>query len=142
MLTEYENYEGTWTYRSLLDDPDVSKDFGDLRFGAGIINFGQIAYDQILDGTLDMGGDYKLTLRGELQRDVNGINGIRWTGNGIAGTPTEGWVYDYRGVKSHNWAAADDQADVIAGSVIRTVAHGTAPAGFVATFYMVKHSSS
>ena len=142
MLPEYEFYEGTWTYRSLLNDPDIDKEFNDLRFGAGIITFGQIAYDQILDGKLDMGGGYELFLRGELQRNVGGIVGIRWTGTGLIGTPTEGWVYDYRGERVQGWSGATDQAAVIVGSVIRTVAHGGSSAGFTATYYMVKQSST
>lgn len=39
-----------------MDGPDITKEFNDLWFGAGIITFGQIAYDQILDGKLDMSG--------------------------------------------------------------------------------------
>lgn len=138
MLPEYKFYEGNWTYRSLLDDPDISKEFNDLRFGAGVITFGQIAYDQILDGKLDMGGGYELLLRGALLRNMGGIIGIQWTGTGVTGTSTEGWVYDYRGERTQDWSGAKDQADVIVGSVIRTVAHGDGAAGFSATFYMVK----
>lgn len=138
MLPEYDFYRGTWSYRSLHNDPDLSKEFNDLRFEAGVITFGEIAYDQILDGEFDMGGGYELNLRGELVRNLGGIIQIRWTGKGIAGTPTEGWVYDYRGERIPDWVAATDQADVIVGSVIRTVAHGSAPAGYTATFYMVK----
>ena len=140
MASEYEFYEGSWTYRSLLNDPDVSKEFNDLRFGAGTITFGQIVYDQILDGKLDMGGGYELLLRGELLRNFGSIVGVRWTGTGITGTPTEGWVYDYHGARAPVWTGAPDQAGVLVGSVLRTVAHGQAPAGFVATFYMVKLS--
>ncbi|WP_164119080.1 hypothetical protein [Sphingorhabdus sp. Alg239-R122] len=139
-MTEYEFYEGSWAYRSLHDDPDIQKPFNDLRFGAGIITFGQIAYDQILDGKLDMGGGYELLLRGELLRNTGGIVGIRWTGTGVVGTDTEGWVYDYHGERTHEWPGATDQADVIVGSVIRTVAHGDSPAGYAATFYMVKQA--
>lgn len=140
MSLGYEFYKGTWAYRSLHDDPDLSKDFNDLRFGAGTVTFKEIAYDQILDGTLDMGGGYELCLRGELFRDRGSITGIRWTGTGVTGTPTEGWVYDYRGARTEEWPGGSDQRDVIVGSVIRTVAHGPAPAGYVATFYMVKVS--
>jgi hypothetical protein len=141
MSTEYDFYLGNWAYRSLHDDPDLSKEFNDLRFGAGTITFKQIAYDQILDGTLDMGGGYELRLRGELLRDRGDITGIRWTGTGVTGTPTEGWIYDYRGMATEKWQGSSDQKDAIVGSVIRTVAHGQAPAGYVATFYMVKVSA-
>ena len=140
MTCEYEFYLGSWAYRSLHDDPDLSKEFNDLAFGAGEMTFKEIAYDQILDCTLDMGNGYELRLRGELLRDRGDITGIRWTGTGVTGTVTEGWVYDYRGEKTDAWSSASDQADAIVGSVIRTVAHGTAPAGYVATFYMVKIS--
>lgn len=56
MFPESEFYNGSWVYRSLLDGPDITKEFNDLLFGAGIITFGQIAYDQILDVKLDMSG--------------------------------------------------------------------------------------
>lgn len=140
MLPEYNFYKGTWSYRSLHNDPDLSKEFNDLWFGSGVITFNQIAYDQILDGKLDMGDGYELLLRGELIRDRSGILGIRWTGTGVTGTPTEGWVCDYRGARTPDWPGATDQANVIVGSVIRTVEHDQAPAGYVATFYMVKQS--
>jgi hypothetical protein len=28
-------FAGSWSYRSFRNDPDLSKDFNDLRFGAG-----------------------------------------------------------------------------------------------------------
>lgn len=135
---DYEFYLGQWAYRSLHNEPDISVDFDKLKFGAGVITFSQIAYDQILDGKLDMGSGYELALRGELLRDLGRIIGVRWTGTGITNTPTEGWVYDYHGVKSFEWAGATDQAKTLVGTVIRTVAHGGAPAGYSGTFYMVK----
>ena len=30
-------FTGTWTYRSLLNDPDVNTDFGKLEFGRGTL---------------------------------------------------------------------------------------------------------
>ena len=30
-------FVGSWTYRSLLNDPDVNKSFNDLEFGRGAI---------------------------------------------------------------------------------------------------------
>lgn len=130
--------KATWTYRSLHDDTDVSKPFNDLRFGAGIIQIDEVAYDQIILANLDMGSGYKLTITGEIRRSSGVVKGIYFKGEGIKGTPTEGWVYEYFGNLSDHWENATDQKDVISGSVIRTVQHGSAPAGYTGTFYMVK----
>ena len=142
MSAEYEFYLGSWAYRSLHNNPDLSTAFNDLYFGSGKITIKEIAYDQILDGTLNLGGGFELRIRGELLRERGVVTEIRLTGTGVTGTATEGWVYDYRGARSIAWSGASGQADVIVGSVIRTVAHGSAAAGYTATFYMVKMSES
>ena len=131
--------KGTWTYRSLHDNVDINKPFNDLRFGAGIIDMIEVGYDHIIKASLDMGGEYKLEITGEIKRSAGAIEGIYFKGEGIAGTSTEGWVYEYFGNLVYQWGNATNQKYVISGSVIRTVQHGNAPAGYVATFYMVKH---
>ena len=130
---------GSWTYRSMHDNPDINTPFNDLQFGAGIIEIAEVAYDQITKGSLDMGGDYKLTMTGEIKRSQGEVKGIYMKGEGIAGTPTEGWVYEYYGNFVYRWENGIEQKQVMSGSVIRTVQHGSAPAGYVATYYMVKH---
>lgn len=131
--------KGTWTYRSLHDEVDINKPFDDLRFGAGIIDMIEVGNNQIIKASLDMRGEYKLTVTGEIKRNAGAAVGIYFKGEGIEGTPTEGWVYEYFGNLVYQWKNATDQKYVISGSVIRTVQHGNAPAGYVATFYMVKH---
>ncbi len=46
-------------------------------------------------------------------------------------------LLDNRGVYAPSWKNAVNQLLTITGSVIRTVDHGTAKAGYTATFYMV-----
>jgi hypothetical protein len=97
-----------------------------------------VAYDQICDSEADFGEGYKLRLNGELLRRNQDVSGIRWRGEGLNGTPTAGWIYDYDGVLTKRWLEGVDQAHVIVGSVIRTVAHGNAPSGYVGSFYIVR----
>lgn len=139
MTEAYEMLKGKWTYRSLLNKEDVEIEFNDLRFGAGIIDLKEIGEDQILDSELDMGGGFKLELQGEIVRSEGEVKTIKWTGTGIDGTETEGWVYDYDCNLTKTWENGVDQKIVLNGSVIRTVKHGNAPAGVVGTFYMVKN---
>ena len=55
-------FVGSWTYRSLLNDPDVNKSFNDLEFGRGIIIIEQ-AQMQGLKGTIG-GPGWSLVLKG------------------------------------------------------------------------------
>ena len=64
--------------------------------------------------------------------------GMAWRGEGVPGSPTAGWIYDYYGNLAHEWENGIDQRTVLVGSVIRAVAHGNAKAGYVGTFFMVK----
>lgn len=131
--------QGIWTYRSLQNNPAVATDFNDLEFGRGMITFGSVADDLIDASELDMGGGYKLTLKGRLIRSGGQVVGLEWRGEGIPGTVTAGWIYDYQGAFTLRWPNGVNQAQVIVGSTIRTVPHGTAPAGYVGTIYMVRN---
>jgi hypothetical protein len=130
--------KGRWVYRSLLNRKARRTSFNDLEFGRGIIEFKKIKGDQILDSSLDMGDNYILTLKGEITRDECGTVSLKWRGKGIHGSPTEGWVYDYKAYLAPTWRKATDKIIVLIGSVIRTVAHNLQPAGLSGTFYMVK----
>lgn len=129
---------GRWVYRSLRNNKVLGTPFNDLRFGAGVIDFKTVARGKILDSTLDMGGGFVLNLEGRVVRKGGVIQSISWRGTGVEGTETEGWVYDYQAVVSPAWDEATDKTPVLLGSVLRTVAHGSAPAGVTGTFYMVK----
>lgn len=136
--------DGKWTYRSFHNSADlVAGDPGKalaLLFGEGVFEFTSVTYVKF-KGTLDMGGDYKLELDADLHTtgDPGGV-AIAITGHGIAGTPTDGWQYDYRGNFGHRWDEGVDQVPSFVGTVVRTKPHGGRPAGYVASFIAVRHT--
>lgn len=129
---------GKWSYRSLLNDPDLTKDFNSLEFGQGIIEIQQAPL-QILTGVIG-GPGWSLALKGS--REYGTPMRARFQGVGIVGG--EQWIYDYEGYLVSHWPNGVQQRPAIVGSVIRTIPHsgsepGTvAPAGLVASFYAVK----
>ncbi len=132
-------FVGTWTYRSLLNDPDINTDFDKLEFGRGNIVIEEAA-PELLTGTI--GGDgWSLALHGS--RAYGSPMQVRFQGKGLVGG--EEWIYDYIGWLVPVWPNSDAtlQRAAIVGSVTRTIPHsssggGTAPAGVVASFYAVR----
>ena len=132
-------FVGKWTYRSLLNDPDINQDFDKLEFGRGTIVIEEAA-PELLQGTI--GGDgWSLTLHGS--RGYGAPMQVRFQGKGLVGG--ELWVYDYIGWLVPVWPNSDAtrQRPAIVGSVVRTVPHsssggGTSPAGVVGSFYAVR----
>ncbi|MDQ3804328.1 MAG: hypothetical protein M3416_10910 [Acidobacteriota bacterium] len=132
-------FVGTWTYRSLLNDPDVDQDFDQLEFGRGTIVIEE-AEPQVLKGSIG-GPGWSLTLHGS--RAYGSPMQVRFQGRGLVSG--EEWVYDYVGWLVPVWpnSNASLQRPAIVGSVTRTVAHksaggGTSPAGAVASFYAAR----
>jgi hypothetical protein len=132
-------FVGKWTYRSLLNDPDVNLDFGKLEFGRGTISIKEDS-PQVLTGTI--GGDgWSLTLHGS--RAYGSPMQARFQGKGLVAG--EEWVYDYIAWLVPVWPNSDAtlERSALVGSVVRTLAHsssggGMAPAGVVASFYAVR----
>jgi hypothetical protein len=52
-----------WTYRSFINDPDISKDFNALEFGRGDLIIQQLA-PEIFAGRLSFGDTYQFRLSG------------------------------------------------------------------------------
>lgn len=132
-------FVGSWTYRSLLNDPDLQTDFDALEFGRGTIEITD-GPDAALTGTIG-GPGWSLALRGS--RAYGSPMQARFQGTGLVGG--EEWVYDYIGWLVPEWPNSTDALErrALVGSVVRTVAHsasggGTAPAGVVASFYAVR----
>jgi hypothetical protein len=131
-------FVGSWTYRSFLNDADVSKAFNDLEFGRGTIVI-EDAPIQSLKGTIG-GPGWSLALKGA--RAYGNPMHVRFQGVGIVSG--EQWVYDYEGYLVPNWPNGVHQVPAIVGSVIRTIPHsgsepGTvSPAGVVCSFYAVR----
>ena len=90
---------GSWTYRSLLNEADVSTSFNDLEFGRGTIVIKQ-APMQRLTGTIG-GPGWSLDLKGA--RAYGNPMSVRFQGKGIVGG--EEWIYDYEGwlVPASSW---------------------------------------
>jgi hypothetical protein len=132
-------FVGSWTYRSLLNEPDGSITFDKLEFGEGTIVIVE-APVEVLTGTI--GGDgWSLALWGS--RSYGSPAQIRFQGKGVVGG--EEWIYDYIGWLVPVWPNSTTQLDrpAIVGSLVRTIPHssgsgGTAPAGVVASFYAVR----
>jgi hypothetical protein len=131
-------FVGNWTYRSLLGDPDLDKEFDKLEFGKGTLVIEE-AEPQLLKGTIG-GPGWSLTLHGS--RGYGSPMQISFQGKGLVSG--EEWVYDYIGWLVPVWPGSDPnkQRRAIVGSVVRTVPHssngGVAPAGVVASFYAVR----
>ncbi|HTW81565.1 MAG TPA: hypothetical protein VME23_18610 [Terracidiphilus sp.] len=132
-------FTGSWTYRSLLNDPDGTTPFDKLEFGLGTLVIDD-ASSEVLTGTI--GGDgWSLKLRGS--RSYGSPAQVRFQGKGLVGG--EEWIYDYIGWLVPVWPNSTDALDraAIVGSVTRTIPHssgtgGVAPAGVVASFYAVR----
>ena len=132
-------FVGTWTYRSLLNNPDISQDFDKLEFGRGTIEIQENAAN-VLTGTIG-GPGWSLALHGAF--GFGSPMQVRFQGKGLVSG--EQWVYDYLGWLVPVWPNSDEslQRAAIVGSVVRTIPHGsgdggTAPAGVVASFYAVR----
>jgi hypothetical protein len=129
-------FAGSWSYRSFRNDPDLSKDFNDLRFGAGTLELTESEFGR-LSGCLG-GEGWNLNLVGGYT--YGNPFSLRFQGSGDIGG--EMWVYDYVGYLVPIWPNGVDQRPALVGSVIRTVPHsnGQAKAGYIASFIAVKQA--
>lgn len=129
-------FVGAWTYRSFVNDPDMSKDFNDLEFGRG-----ELVIDEFDPGTfsgrLIFSDTYQFGLYGASSFGNPYV--VRFQGTGDTGD-SQGQIYNYTGHLVPIWPDGAEQRTVIVGSVIRTVPHdgGKAAAGFVASWIAVK----
>lgn len=135
-------FVGSWSYRSLLNDPDLTKDknMNQLLFGDRTLVITAPSSDT-LGGTI--GGDgWSLDLHGSI--GYGSPAQVRFQGKGLVNG--EEWIYDYIGWLVPVWPNSTDtlQTPAIVGSVTRTIPHsgsepGTVnPAGVVASFYAVR----
>jgi hypothetical protein len=129
---------GTWTYRSLLNEPDISVDFNALKFGLGNLIIEEDT-PGVLKGTIG-GETWSLALHGSF--NFGTPMQVRFQGKGVV--DGEQWIYDYIGWLVPAWPNSDATLEraAIVGSVVRTAPHasgegGVSPAGVVASFYAV-----
>lgn len=125
---------GTWAYRSYLNTADQPV------FGAGLFAF-QTPTATTLAGTLDMGNDLVLDLKGTV-RPATGQAPltVEIRGFGRPGTGTEGWEYDYYAFLAYHWPHGVNQVQSLVGTVIRAKPHNGNPAGVTASFIAVRES--
>jgi hypothetical protein len=130
---------GKWTYRSYLNSAALVNRDKDkalaIIFGEGTYSFDPPS-GTAFTGSLDMGNGRVLDLKGRITRTAP--LSVAISGYGRAGTPTEGWEYDYNASLAYQWPNGIDQAPALLGSVIRAKPHGSGPAGVVASFIAVK----
>jgi opacity protein-like surface antigen len=139
----YSAFAGKWTYRSYhntawrLVGEDASKAVA-MIFGEGVFTFETPSTTSIV-GRLDMGSGYVLDLQGTIRLPAaNAPLTIKFVGMGRRGTRTEGWQYDYHGFLAYHWPNGVNQVPALVGSVIRAKPHGSAKAGYVASFIAVR----
>jgi hypothetical protein len=131
---------GAWTYRSFLNDPDLSTQFNDLEFGRGTIQISAAPMNEFR-GTIG-GPGWQLQLKGSI--NYGNPFTVRFQGKGVVGG--EEWTYDYIGYVIRPWPNGVHQRAAMVGSIVRTIPHssgsgGTAPAGVVCSWIAVKQDS-
>lgn len=133
-------FVGTWTYRSLLNDPDINTDFDKLEFGRETLVI-TVPSSDTLGGSI--GGDgWSLDLHGSIGCGSPGQ--VRFQGRGLVNG--EEWIYDYIGWLVPAWPNSSDrlQTAALVGSIVRTIPHSGSepktvnPAGVVASFYATR----
>ncbi len=129
-------FHGTWTYRSFISDPDITKDFNALEFGRGELEIGAFAPGSF-HGRLSFGDTYQFKLTGA--SSFGTPFALRFQGVGDT-ADSQGQIYDYIGYLVPVWSDGIGQRAAIVGSVIRTVAHdgGQAQAGVVASWIALR----
>lgn len=132
-MENFAPFDGTWTYRSFHNNPDISVPFNDLRFGAGTLILTHTTSTRV-GGSLG-GEGWSLNLQGSAA--FGNPYSIRFQGIGTIGG--EEWIYDYQGYLSPIWPNGIDQRSAIVGTIVRTVPHsnGQSPAGYVASWIAV-----
>jgi hypothetical protein len=136
---------GRWTYRSyhnlaklVGEDPQAALA---LISGEGILELHQ-ADDGRVEGGFGMENGCALRITGLFEATGTGL-AFRLNGEGLDGTATAGWRYDYRGVVGPMWPNAVHQVPSLLGTVVRVKAHGPdAPAGHAASFIAVREADN
>jgi hypothetical protein len=127
---------GTWTYRSFVNNSDITAAFNDLEFGRGELTVDAFTPGSF-SGRLSFGDTYQFKLFGSSA--FGNPYTLRFQGVGDV-TDSQGQVYDYTGYLVPIWPNGVNQEPVIVGSVVRTVPHdgGAAAAGVVASWIAMK----
>jgi hypothetical protein len=138
---DHHDLTGYYTYRSLLNMQEPADDFNEIRFAEGEL-FLYVAPDGAIRGTLAFPADPLADAKDFM--DVTGrVTGwspltVELEGGGRSGTGTELFDYKYQGSLAPTYPDAVRQRPALVGTVLRAKPHGTAAAGFTASFVAVK----
>jgi hypothetical protein len=129
---------GSWTYRSLLNDTAWQTDFDSLAFAAAIMQLKTSGTDSI-NGLLywQQNPTQGLAIKGTYSYSGN-VTCFSLVGVGDSAMGTAGWQYNYQGYIVPKWKEGVNQTDALVGSVVRAKPHSGEPAGIVASIYMVR----
>ncbi|NOT94443.1 hypothetical protein [Ferruginibacter sp.] len=131
---------GSWTYRSLLNDTAWQNDFDSLEFAAAIMNLKKMGNDSVSGLLYWSQNPYQgLKITGKYYYNDT-VTCYSLVGVGDSSLGTAGWQYNYQGYVVPHWSLGVNQADVLVGSTVRAKPHSGEPAGIVATTYMVRRS--
>jgi hypothetical protein len=119
---------GMWTYRSFISNPDLATAFNDLEFGRANLRIEDAPAGVLKGKIFDTG--WSLDLNGSIDPPS-----VKFRGKGVVGG--EEWVYDYSGYIVEPWPNGVNQRPAIVGSIVRTIPHGSAKAGIVASWIAV-----
>lgn len=144
-----DTFLGTWTYRSWLNETDLTIPTDKLLFGAGYIRVDNSQFNEfkgLIYGPGDTGPQgpkapaaWQLELNGS--KNYGNPFSVRFQGKGIVGGSE--WIYDYVGYVILPWPNGVQQKTTMVGSIVRTIPHpgngGVSPAGVTACWYAVKN---
>jgi len=129
---------GRWTYRSLMSNPDIDVEFGDLEFGRGELIVEYVCWGKLI-GRLIFGDDYQFRLVGTV--NPGDPPTVSFDGYGDA-TASNGHHYQYFGCVMPLWPHDPRKRPTIVGSVIRAAPKSGSKerAGGASAFIAVKHN--
>lgn len=125
-----------YTYRSFINNPDLSVSFDSLEFGRANLQIDIHSNGQITGRIFDTG--WELELFGSYQA---GSPATLWfQGEGVVTGSL--WIYDYLCYSVPTIPNGVNQIPALVGSITRAIPHpdgsgGTSPAGVVSSFFAV-----
>lgn len=138
---DHHDVTGYYTYRSLLNAPGPVDDLNEIRFAEAEL-FLYVAPDGTISGTLAFPADPLAA-----EKDFMDLTGtvtswspltVEFEGIGRPETGTASFDYKYQATLAPAYPDAIQQRPALVGTVMRAKPHGTARAGFTASFIAVK----
>lgn len=138
---DHHDLTGYYTYRSFLNRPDPADDLNAILFGEGEL-FLFASPDGSVQGTLAF-PPAPLAAEKDFMDVTGRVTGwsplaVELEGVGRPETGTADFDYRYQGVMAPTFGEALNQRAALVGTVLRAKPHGSAQAGFTASFVAVK----